>query len=63
MVSNTNINIYEFMGQIMSDSPRCKVLDLRKGKDKGSTFLFAPSPHLLGGAAVASTGIVLGDAR
>ena len=47
----------------MSDSPRCKVLDLRKGKDKGPTFLFAPSPHLLGGAAVASTGIVLGDAR
>ena len=63
MVSNTNINIYEFMSQIMSDSPRSKTLNLGKGKNKGSTFLFAPSPHLLGGAAVASTGIVLGNAR
>ena len=39
----------------MSDSPRSKTLNLGKGKNKGSTFLFALSPHLLGGAAVAST--------
>ena len=40
-----------------------KMLYLENGKEKGPTFLFVPSPHLLGGAAVASTEIVFGDAR